>query len=117
MNDHRLEEVCFERFGSNRRQRTKILGIIKKSYQTCDAVKLSSLYKAMVRPHLEYANSIWGPFYKGDIKKAEAVQHRATKLIPELKDKPLGSFKSSTTTITHLSQEKGRYNSDVQNHE
>ena len=40
----------------------------------------------MVRPHLEYANSIWGPFYQGDIKKAEAIQHRATKLIPELKD-------------------------------
>ena len=65
----------------------QILGIIKKSYQTCDAVTISIQYKAMVRPHLEYANSIWGPFYNGD-KKAEAVQHRATKLIPELKDKP-----------------------------
>ena len=103
MNDHRLEAVRFERdlgvivddelkFHMHTATATKkanqILGIIKKSYQTRGAVTKSTLYKAMVRPHLEYANSIWGPFYKGDIKKAEAVQHRATKLIPELKDKP-----------------------------
>ena len=42
----------------------------------------------MVRPHLEYGNAIWGPFYQGDIKMVEAVQHRATKLIPHLRDKP-----------------------------
>ena len=42
----------------------------------------------MVRPHLEYGNTIWGPFYKGDIKMVETVQRRATKIIPELRDKP-----------------------------
>ena len=40
----------------------------------------------MVRPHLEYGNVIWGPFFAGDKKTVEAVQRRATKLIPELKD-------------------------------
>ena len=102
MNDHHLEAVRSERdlgvidddelkFHRHTATATKKanqnLGIIKKSYQTRDAVTISTLYKAMVRPHLEYANSIWEPFYKGDIKKAEAVQHRATKLILELKDK------------------------------
>ena len=102
-NDHRLEAIRLERdlrvivddelkFHMHTATATKksnqILGIIKNSYQTRDAVTISTLYKAMVRPHLEYANSIWGPFYKCGIKKAEAVQHRATKLIPELKDKP-----------------------------
>ena len=41
----------------------------------------------MVRPHLEYGNAIWGPFYKMDKRKVESVQRRATKLMPELKDK------------------------------
>ena len=31
------------------------------------------LYKALVRPHVEYANSIWSPYKKGDIEAIEKV--------------------------------------------
>ena len=41
----------------------------------------------MARPHLKYGNTTWGPYYQGDIKAVEPVQHRATKLITVLKDK------------------------------
>ena len=43
------------------------------------------LYKAMVRPHLEYANYVWCPYKKGDIEIIEKVQKRAAKLIIFLK--------------------------------
>ena len=66
----------------------QILGMIKKSYTTRDAKTISMLYKIMVRPHLEYSNVMWGPFYQGDIRSVETIQRRATKLIPELKDLP-----------------------------
>ena len=46
------------------------------------------LYKAMVRPHLEYANSVWCPYKKGDIEDIEKVQKRATKLVISLKHLP-----------------------------
>ena len=39
----------------------------------------------MVRPHLEYANSVWCPYKKGDTEIIEKVQKRATKLIISLK--------------------------------
>jgi hypothetical protein len=39
-----------------------------------------------VRPHLEYANSIWNPYKKKHITAIENVQRRATKLIPGFKD-------------------------------
>ena len=46
----------------------QILGVIKKTYVTRDADKISTLYKSMVRPHLEYGNAISGPCYIGDLK-------------------------------------------------
>ena len=65
----------------------QILGVIKKSYQTRDTFTMATLYKSMVRHHLEYGNLIWGPFYAGDKKSVESVQRRATKLIPQLREK------------------------------
>ena len=65
----------------------QVLGIIKKSYVTRDANTIATLYKSMVRPHLEYGNIIWGPFYKMDMTRIESVQRRATKLVITLKDK------------------------------
>ena len=32
------------------------------------------LYKALVRPHLEYANSVWSPYKKGDIEAIEKIK-------------------------------------------
>ena len=53
-----------------------ILGIIKRNfiYQYMDEHTFISLYKSMVRPHVEFANSIWCPFKLGDIKEIEKIQ-------------------------------------------
>jgi len=39
----------------------------------------------LVRPHLEYANSVWSPYKKGDVEVIEKVQKRATELVISLK--------------------------------
>ena len=47
-----------------------------------------SLYKALVRPHVEDANSVWSPYKKCDIEQIEKIQRRATKLVISLKKLP-----------------------------
>jgi len=45
------------------------------------------LYKSMVRPHVEFANSVWCPYKIVDLKEIEKMQNRATKLVIRLKNK------------------------------
>ena len=44
------------------------------------------LYKPLVRSRLEYGVEIWSPSLKRDIREVEAIQRRATKMIPAIKD-------------------------------
>ena len=39
------------------------------------------LYKAIVRPILEYGSCVWSPYQMGNIKKIEQVQRRATRIV------------------------------------
>ena len=63
-----------------------VLGLVKKSFALLDCDTVPILYKSLVRPHLEYGNVIWGPFFKEDMKLVEKVQRRATKMITEVKE-------------------------------
>jgi len=58
-----------------------MIGLIKRNFIHIDSRTFIMLYKAMVRHHVEYANSIWSPYKKGDIEANEKVQKRATKLV------------------------------------
>ena len=43
---------------------------------------------SLVRPHLEYASSVWSPVYKKDRIAIENVQRRATKLVKSISHLP-----------------------------
>jgi hypothetical protein len=62
------------------------MGIIRRTYEHLDEKSFLLLYKALVRPHIEYANQVWAPNLKKHIIEIENVQRRATKQLPGLSD-------------------------------
>ena len=64
-----------------------VLGMIRRSFVCKDREIILQLYKSLVRPHLEYCVQAWRPHLQKDIDLIEGVQRRATKMIPNLKNK------------------------------
>jgi len=56
----------------------RVLGMIKRNL--IDRSK-ETMYKSMVRPHLQYCIPMWSPYLIKDIKLIEGVRRRATKLV------------------------------------
>jgi ribonuclease P/MRP protein subunit RPP40 len=61
------------------------LGMIRRTITCKNKDIITRLYKALVRPKLEYCVQAWRPYLRKDIDKMERVQHRATKMIDECK--------------------------------
>ena len=57
------------------------LGLIRRTVVSRDKDILLKLYKALVRPKLEYCIQACRPFLKHDIDALERVQRRATKIV------------------------------------
>lgn len=66
----------------------RVIGMLTRTFSYLNVQMVQQLYKVFVRPHLEYAVSVWCPYLVQDIKAIERVQHRMTRLLPELRDLP-----------------------------
>ena len=64
----------------------QILGLIKRTITYKEKQLIVPLYKAIVRPHLEYCIQAWRLYRKKDIDKLERIRRRANQTIPELRD-------------------------------
>ena len=83
----------------------KVLGYIKRQFTTRKAETILTLYRALVRPHLEYAVQFWSPALRKDVERLEKVQARATKLIPNIRHI---SYERRLTQLNLYSLEKRR---------
>ena len=64
------------------------LGMIKRHNVSRDKDTIIRLFKGLVRPKLEYYIQSWNLTLVKDIELLVQVQHRATKLIPEISHLP-----------------------------
>jgi len=63
----------------------RITGVIKRNFMNMNFQSFKQLYKAMIRSHLEYAQTVWSPYRVKLIEEVEKVQKRATKILPGLR--------------------------------
>ena len=78
--DMKVSEQC----GIAASKEKHTVGLIRRTITYKDKQLIVPLYKAIVRPHLEYCIQAWRPYRKKDIYKLERIQRRTTKMIPEL---------------------------------
>ena len=60
--DMTCSDQCTYAFNEARR----VMGMIKRTIKYKTAMIMVSLYKTLVRPHVEYSVSPWSPYYKKD---------------------------------------------------
>ena len=75
-----------EQCGTAASKGNKIIWLIRTNSMYKEEELIIPLYKAIVRPHLEYCIQACRPYRKKDIYKLDKVQRRATKMIPKLRD-------------------------------
>ena len=79
--DMKVSEQC----GIAASKGNKMLWLIRRTITYKEKQLILPLYKAIVRPHLEYCIQAWRPYRKKDVDKLERIQRRVTKIIPELR--------------------------------
>ena len=65
---------------------SSVLGQLKRTFKYWTKDTFRTIFTTYVRPHLEYAATVWSPHRKKDISTIEKVQRRATKLVPEIRN-------------------------------
>jgi len=83
-NDLKVAKQCEEAYSTA----SRILGLIDRTVRFRTPIVLVSLYKSMVRPHLENCSVVWSPHYTKDKVIPERVQHRFTRMFDDLKELP-----------------------------
>ena len=64
----------------------QMIGLLWRSFDYMDVIMFQTLYKTMIRSHLEYAAPVWSPHTWKLAEEIEKVPRRATKRVPGLRD-------------------------------
>ena len=66
---------------SARGKASRTLGFLRRNLSRCNADIKILAFKTLVRPHLEYCDTVWDPHTHNNINKLEAIQNKAARWI------------------------------------
>ena len=58
-----------------------VLGLLRRNLKISSQAVKTQAYQSLVRPHLEYASTVWSPHTSDNIKKVAMVQRRAARYV------------------------------------
>ena len=58
-----------------------VLNFIRRHLYSCNLNVKEKAYTSLVRPHLEYASSVWDPHLKCDVHEVEKIQRKAARFV------------------------------------
>ena len=80
-------DLTFEEHISKQvKKANSILGVIRRGFEELSPRTFYILYTTFVRPHLEYAQSVWSPRLRKYVNLIEGVQRRATRMVRRLQN-------------------------------
>jgi len=88
-----------------------MIGMLKNAFVSRDVEIWKNLYVSMVRPHLEYAVSVWSPHLRKDIDALEKVQERVLRIPHELHK--LSGYKERLSAVGLTTLEERRDRGDL----
>jgi hypothetical protein len=59
----------------------RVLGFLRRNLKNCSRQVKEKSYQALVRPHLDYASSIWDPYTKEHKHQIDMVQRRGARFV------------------------------------
>ena len=90
------------------------LGFVKRNLKRCPEQTKEQAYKSLVRPHLEYASTVWAPHQQKQIDRLESVQKKAARFVTNCWLREEGVMTNLLTNLkwdslkTRRSREKAR---------
>lgn len=105
-----IENIC--------NKASSMLGFIKRWAKEFDNTLVTiSLYKTLIRPHLEYGSQVWSPHYNIHIERVEKVQKRFVRFVLNYLNwsdpRVLPPYSSRLKLINLESLEERRKNADI----
>ena len=64
-----------------------MIGLKRRIFHYMDVEVFRLLYTSLMSQHIYYGDCIWSPHLKVDIDQLESAQRRATRLVPDLRDR------------------------------
>ena len=84
------------------------LGFLRRNLYNCpEQIKMQAYY-SLVRPHLEYACSVWDPHTQKNIQSIEKVQPRAARFVKKCNQRTPGTITSLLEELKWLSLQQWR---------
>ena len=81
-----LELSFAEHISKQVKKANSILGVIRRGFEELSPRTFYILYTTFVRPHLEYAQSVWSPRLRKYVNLIEGVKRRATRMVRRLRN-------------------------------